>query len=87
MNSVTPGYFNTLGIILLEGRDFTPGDRPDSPRVAVLNRSLARHYFANEDPVGKRLDFVEGGRSVQIIGVVADTKYYDLREAPSPHFS
>lgn len=78
---VRPGYFNTLGITLLQGRDFDLQDSPDTPQVAIVNLSLARHYFGNEDPIGKRIEFVEGGRTLEIVGVVADAKYYDLREA------
>src|SRR5262249_53705843 len=80
LNVVRPGYFGTLGIELLQGRDFTPQDSPNSPRVAIINRALARHYFGDRDPIGKRIEFVEGGRVLQIVGVVADSKYYDLRE-------
>jgi len=80
--TVRSGYFKTLGIELLQGRDFTVQGSPDSSRVAIINRSLARHYFSSHDPVGKRLEFVEGNHSFQIIGVVADTKYNDLREEP-----
>jgi len=80
LNVVRPGYFSTLGIQLLQGRDFTLQDSPNSPRVAVVNRSLARHYFGDQDPIGKRVESVEGGRKFEIIGVVADSKYYDLRE-------
>jgi predicted permease len=75
-----PGYFNTLGIELLQGRDFNLQDSPDSPRVVVINRSLARHYFGGQNPLGKRIEFVEGNRILQIVGVVADSKYNDLRE-------
>jgi predicted permease len=80
LNGVTPGYFSTLGIELLQGRDFTLLDSPASPHVAVVNRSLARHYFGDVNPIGKRIEFVEGGRTFEIVGVVADSKYYDLRE-------
>jgi putative ABC transport system permease protein len=48
--------------------------------VAIVNRSLARHYFDDRNPIGRRLEFVEGGRKFEIVGVVADSKYYDLRE-------
>src|SRR5207249_1243890 len=74
------GYFSAMGIEILEGRDFTFQDTPLTPRVVLINRSLARHYFGGEDPIGRTLAFVEGGRSTQIIGVVSDSKYYDLRE-------
>ena len=72
MTMVRPGYFSTLGIELLQGRDFTLQDSPDSPRVVVVNRVLARHYFGDENPIGKRREFVEGnGWKLQIVGVVA----------------
>jgi predicted permease len=80
LNTVRPGYFSTLGIELLRGRDFTPQDSPNSPRVVIVNRALAQHYFGDRDPIGKNIEFVEGGRKFQIVGVVADSKYYDLRE-------
>jgi len=80
LNGVTPGYFSTLGIELLQGRDFTQLDSATLPRVAIVNRSLARHYFGDLNPIGKRIEFVEGGRSFEIVGVVADSKYHDLRE-------
>jgi putative ABC transport system permease protein len=80
LNGVTPGYFSTLGIDLLQGRDFTPQDSPTSPRVAIVNRSLARHYFGDRNPISKRVEFVESGQKFEIVGVVADSKYYDLRE-------
>ena len=80
-SAVSPGYFATLGIPLLAGRDFDAHDTPDSPRVAIINRSMARHYFGDRDPVGQRFRFVEGNRGPMVIaGVVADSKYNDLRE-------
>src|SRR5262249_47432745 len=78
--AVSPGYFRTLGIELLQGRDFTLQDSPASARVAIINRSLARHYFGDKDPMDKRVELVEGNQRLQIVGVVADTKYKDLRE-------
>jgi predicted permease len=77
--SVRPGYFNTLGIPFLQGRDFTPQDSP-SPLLVVVNQSLARHYFGDQDPVGRHIQFEEGGRRFQIVGVVTNSKYFNLRE-------
>jgi predicted permease len=77
--SVRPGYFNTLGIPFEQGRDFTPQDSA-SPLLAVVNQSLARHYFGDQDPVGRHIQFEEGGRRFQIVGVVANSKYFNLRE-------
>ena len=81
LSSVTPGYFQTLGIPMLAGRDFNSHDNPASPRVAVINRAMARHFFGDGNAVGRRFRFVEGGgRPMEIVGVVADSKYNDLRE-------
>ena len=83
---ISPGYFDTLDIPLLAGRDFTDLDRPDSPRVAIVNRTMARHYFGEESAIGKRVRFVEGNQPpMQIVGVVADSTYNDLRET-TPDF-
>ena len=80
-SAVSPGYFATLGIPLLAGRDFGAHDNPESPHVAVINRSMARHYFGERDPIGQRFRFVEGnGAPMEIAGVAADSKYNDLRE-------
>ncbi|MGB6385856.1 MAG: ABC transporter permease [Terriglobales bacterium] len=78
---VSPAYFETLGIPLLAGRAFTPQDNRQPPRVAILNRTMAQRFFGNENPLGKRFSLVEGNRPpLEIIGVVADSKYNNLRE-------
>ncbi len=83
-NSVSPGYFATMGIPLISGRDFTPQDAVVPwPHVAIINRTMARHYFGSEDPVGKTFRFVEGNRRLEIVGVAADSTYFDLRERPT----
>jgi predicted permease len=85
-NSVTPGYFQTMGIQVLAGRDFTDHDAP-AGSAAIINCTMARHYFGDETPLGKRIRFVEGNRpSMEIIGVAADSKYNNLREQASDFF-
>jgi predicted permease len=77
-----PGYFETLGIPLLGGRDFSAHDTADSPHVAIINQTMARHYFGSQDPIGKHFKFVEGTRPpMEIIGVAADSIYFTLRES------
>ncbi len=83
IHMVSPGYVGTLGIPLLRGRDFTGADTQDTPRVALVNEMLARRFFPNEDPIGKR--FIFGHPSAKnpptwftIAGVVGDTKLYGL---------
>jgi len=75
---VTPGYFNTMGIALRQGRLFDPHDDQDSKRVALVNEALVRKHFAHENPLGKHLIM---GKPMEIVGVVADAKLYGL-DAP-----
>jgi putative ABC transport system permease protein len=76
--AISPDYFGTLGIPLLKGRTFTERDRKDSPPVAVINESLARRYFADEEPLGKRLLIGHGRSQPQIVGVVGDVRHLGL---------
>jgi hypothetical protein len=64
-NAVTPGYFDTAGIRLLRGRDFTAQDGPGAPRVTVVSEALARRLFGARDPLGQRMrdDLQNGGPS------------------------
>jgi putative ABC transport system permease protein len=75
---VSPGYFQAMGIRLLQGRMITEQDGPDSPRVVVINQSLADEYFPDEDPIGKRVQVGE------ITGVVANVRQFGLDEEPTP---
>jgi predicted permease len=90
---VSPEYFETMGTPLLAGRDFTEADvHPDSgsnlsTTVAIINQTMARRFFAHDSPIGKHFHFVEGNRPpLEIVGVVADSKYNDLRESPADFF-
>jgi predicted permease len=78
---VGPRFFETIGIPLLDGRDFTVQDHAQAPRVAILNHSAALHFFGNESPIGQRIGVGASGDTV-VIGVVGDTKVDDLREEP-----
>ena len=68
--TVSPGYFQTMGIELLKGRLFTAQDNRDSQRVIVIDEVLARRHFPNEDPLGKRLKQGSDSPSLEIVGVV-----------------
>jgi predicted permease len=87
-NRVTPGYFRTLGTPLLAGRDFGDGDTTSSPPVAVVTQTFARKFLDAGNPIGRSLGVAqqEGrpDRVYQIVGLVKDTKYGDLREGFSP---
>jgi putative ABC transport system permease protein len=80
---VSPGYFRTLGIPLLQGRDFGPEDRLESAPVAIVNRTLQRRYFPGEDPIGKtiRRVYPPDAPAVTIVGVVGDQTLSGLDEA------
>jgi putative ABC transport system permease protein len=76
-DQVLPNYFQTMGIQLLQGRTFTAQDGRESPRVAIVNETFVKRYFPNDDPIGKRFTFGDGGPNAQwmsIVGVVRDTK-------------
>ena len=82
--SVSPGYFGTLGIRLIKGRDFSDSDTSDAPKVAVINSDLARIYFSNEDPLGKRITFDDGQSWLSIAGVIDDIKQLGLDSSARP---
>jgi putative ABC transport system permease protein len=81
--SVTPNYFRTLGIPLVSGRLFTSTDGAEAPQVAVVNRSLARHYWGEESPLGRRISADSGKTWVTVVGVVGDVRHYGLDRNPT----
>lgn len=85
---VTPGFLDTIGIPRLNGRDFTPADQTGPP-VAIVNQALARKMFPNQNPIGQTLTLIPSGpggspRTFGVIGLVADTVYYDIRKPSGP---
>jgi predicted permease len=80
-NWVAPRYFETMGIPLVVGREFSFRDGPASPKVAIVNQTLARNAFGSTDPIGRRLRLWADRPDVcEIVGVVGDGKYVDVRE-------
>jgi hypothetical protein len=77
---VDDNYFAVLGMPLLAGRSFDSNETEHGPEAAVINRTIAQKYWSNQNPIGKRLRIQHGNRIVQIVGVVADSKYDDLDE-------
>jgi putative ABC transport system permease protein len=86
----SPGYFQTMGIPMLNGRDFTPRDVDNSPRVTIINEAFARRFFPNENPIGKRI--IPGvrrhGENVprEIVGIVGNVRHYSLSENVTPEY-
>ena len=83
MNSLSPGYFETMKIPFLEGRDFTQMDLKEQATVAIVNRRFAEHFFKGNSAIGKRLGWGGGPNTkltIEIVGVVADSLYEGPRE-------
>ena len=83
---VGPGFFETLGMRLLRGRTISSRDTPGSPAVAVVNETFVKRYLPNENPVGRRMILGSPFKApgAEIVGVVADARFYDLRDKPKP---
>jgi len=81
---VTPGFFSTLGIPLIKGRDFTADDHAQAPGVVIISEAMARRYWPNEDPIGKRLRGTgQGSPWLSIVGVAGEVKYRGLPQNPN----
>jgi putative ABC transport system permease protein len=79
----TPGYFRTLGIRLVAGRDFADQDTAQAPAVAIINQTMAKRLWPGENAVGKRFATSQSGRpNFQVVGVAKDARLEALREAP-----
>jgi predicted permease len=89
-NAIGPDYFRTMGVPLLAGREFTRGDALSSPRVAIVNESFTKKFQIERDPIGRRMG--ESGPpgettlDIEIVGLVPDTKYSDVKQDPPPIF-
>jgi putative ABC transport system permease protein len=85
--SITPGYLNTLGIRLIEGRTFTPADREGAPLVALVDELAAGQFWPSESPVGRRIRYPwQGAPWIEIVGVVGGVADQDLAAARDPMF-
>ena len=83
-NSVGPGYFRTMGITVVRGREFETTDRAGSPAVAIVNETFARRFWPGQDALGRRIGWPGAWR--QVIGVARDGKYGTLAEESQPFF-
>jgi putative ABC transport system permease protein len=82
---VAPGYFQTLGIPLNRGRDFSAVDGPNSPRAAIVSEEFVRRYFADEDPLGQRIKVgSEESQWATVVGVVGDVKRFMFDRGMTP---
>jgi predicted permease len=90
-NIVETGYFEAMGVRLVRGRDFRASDGPGAHGVVLINQTMARRFWPDEDPVGRHVVVATGSgpasrRECEIVGVVQDGKYLSLSEAPQPYF-
>jgi len=83
-NIVSPGYFATVGIPLLSGREFSRVDDEKSAPVAIINESMAAKFWHGNDPVGDH--FLAKDQTMLVIGVARDSKYRSMRENPKPFY-
>ena len=90
-NAITPRYFEVMQIAVLRGRGFTDADHERAAKVAVINETFARQFFANTDPLGKRVELCSSDpckpvpeEMMEIVGVTEDAKYVNLREEKRP---
>jgi len=88
-NGVGPGYFKTMGIALMAGREFTRADAFGSPKVAIVNQAFAKKFNLGDRPIGKRIGLGGGPETkleIEIVGVSQDAKYSDVKDAPPPQY-
>jgi len=83
-NAIGEGYFQTAGVRVLSGRDFSEADREGAPGVAIINEAMAHRFWANQDPLGKRFRFFGDDFFHEVVGVAANAKYVTLGEDPQP---
>jgi predicted permease len=86
-NLVAPGFFRTLGIPLLAGREFTAADVPNAQKTAVVNEAFVKRFIRGREAVGAEMEVGAGKKlDIQIVGVVPDAQLGSLREAPKPFY-
>jgi predicted permease len=84
VNTVSPGYFETVGVPIVRGRSFSEADRKDSPHVVIVNETLAERLWPGQNPLGKRFHFF-GDPPVEVVGVARTVKYNFPGENPQPY--
>jgi predicted permease len=84
VNPIGPGYFETLGIPLVRGRDFARTDTTGAPLVVIVNETMAQRFWPGEDAIGKRFKFFGDTEFTTVIGVARNSKYNTVDEDPIP---
>ena len=88
LNEIGPGYFKTFGVHLLTGREFTPSDEAGAPKVAIVNQAFARKFGLGSDAVGKRMSVQSDALDIEIVGLIPDVAYRDVKaDVPAVFFT
>jgi predicted permease len=82
LNHIGAGYFRTMGMPLIGGREFTRADNLAAPKVAIVNQAFVRQFLPNQNPIGRHMAQGDGKPNMEIVGVVKNAKYADLKEPP-----
>jgi predicted permease len=82
IDSIAPGYFQTVGLPLVSGRDFNDSDRETSPKVVIVNQTFAHRFWPDQNAVGKRFKFFGDKDYTEVVGIARDGKYNTLGEDP-----
>ncbi len=85
VNAVGLGYFDTIGVPILRGREFEARDRADAPKVVVVNETMAKTFWPGEEALGQRFRFFGDDYAVEVVGIARDMKYNFLGEDPQPY--
>jgi predicted permease len=86
MNLIAPGYFRTMGIALIAGREFTRTDTVNAPQVAIVNEAFTRKFNLGRDAVGKRMGVGGPELDIEIVGLVRDAKYSQVKDPVPPQY-
>ncbi len=82
--TISPGYLGTMGIPLLEGREFNYRDRSGAPGVVIVSQTMARRFWAGQDPIGKRITRFSPPQWMTVVGVAGDVRQWNLSDEPEP---
>jgi predicted permease len=86
-NSVGPDYFRTLGVPILSGRDFSVSDNAGSQKVAIVNEAFAKKFHLGRNAVGKHMSMGSDSLNIEIVGLVKDAKYSEVKQVIPPVFT
>ena len=84
VNNVTPNYLSTIGVPLVRGREFTNADTATSPKVVIINQTMAEQFWKGQDPIGRRFKFFGDQDYSTVVGVAKNAKYNGIAEPPLP---